>query len=417
MAVFDLIALIVCKAGAKTACDIGIAAGVTKVIQDWIYTGAVMIDTAAENPGLTDIRGAKMLLTNPERGLVAGNGVRFELEDLTTARHAAPEPGIIYHFPNFFTPEDLQSTTVRYTLDSAERKTTVELNQTEWANVFAYDVSKTLVPTPVLGWLVPVDGSKTLYAGRRWDTLTSGLYQFTSAQINQTFPLSLTTNMALPRYDCWFQGCVHKVAKASVSSDLGPQFVLDILPATLDEFVAWSQLGDQIDLDGDGLPDRPGFGPVLDPNRTKADGDGDGVPDSKENWYGSNPHLPDTDGDGLNDALELRYGTNPRSADTDGDGISDFDEVNGYLLTFATRSVHVTSDPLKRDTDRDGISDGAERRLNLLDPTRMPSAPRCSTIRRPSSSLRLTIATACWPSAQRRPSPPPSSTGRTWPTP
>ena len=87
---------------------------------------------------------------------------------------------------------------MRYTLDSAERKTTVELNQTEWANVFAYDVSKTLVPTPVLGWLVPVDGSKTLYAGRRSDTLTSGLYQFTSAQINQTFPLSLTTNMALP---------------------------------------------------------------------------------------------------------------------------------------------------------------------------------------------------------------------------
>lgn len=43
--------------------------------------------------------------------------------------------------------------------------------------------------------------------------------------------------MALPRYDCWFQICVHKAARSSVSTDLGKSFILDILPATLGEFV------------------------------------------------------------------------------------------------------------------------------------------------------------------------------------
>ena len=55
------------------------------------------------------------------------------------------------------------------------------------------------------------------------------------------------------RYDCWFQVCTHKSAKSSISTDLGKQFILDILPATLDEFVNWSQLGPQADRDGDGV--------------------------------------------------------------------------------------------------------------------------------------------------------------------
>ena len=52
------------------------------------------------------------------------------------------------------------------------------------------------------------------------------------------------------------------------------------------------------------------------------------------------------------------------------------DEVNGYLLTFGGRSVHVTSDPLQRDTDLDGMSDGVERRLNGIDPVRYPFHPQ-----------------------------------------
>ena len=367
-AVFDLIALIICKAGVKAACSLGITEALTKLITEWIYTGGVMIDTKFD-PAITNIKDADMRLTHPERGLVVGNGVRFVVDLWTYVRHATPEPGIIYHYDNFFTAEDLGSTTVRYELSNFERKTPANLNQTQWGDVVPYGWVEAEVPSPVVGWLVPTTQSKTLYRSARSDQLTSGVYTFDSAKINQAFPLYLNTGLALPRYDCWFQVCVHKSAKSSVSTNLGKSFILDILPATLDGFVAWSELGAQKDRDGDGVPAG------IDPDDTKWDTDGDGAPDGKELDYGSNPRLADADGDGLNDALEMRYGTHPRQADTDGDGISDFNEVNGYALIFGDRSVHITSDPLNRDGDSDGISDGAERRLNLLDPARYPFHP------------------------------------------
>ncbi len=102
-AVFDLIALIICKAGVKLACSLGITEAITKVITEWIYTGGVMIDTKAD-PSITNIEDAQMRLTSPERGLVVGNSVRFVIDLFTYVRHAAPEPGIVYHYPEFFTP-------------------------------------------------------------------------------------------------------------------------------------------------------------------------------------------------------------------------------------------------------------------------------------------------------------------------
>jgi len=375
VAIFDLIALIICKAGVKLACSLGLMEAVTKLITDWIYTGGVMIDTKAD-PAITNIDDARMRLTQPERGLVVGNSVRFEVDLFTYVRHAAPEAGIIYHYDNFFTPEDLRSTTVKYSLDTAERKLKADLNQTNWAGVTGYSWVEAEVPSPVVGWLVPTVQTKNLYQGARTDTLTSGVYQFNTAKINQQFPLYLNTGLALPRYDCWFQICVHKAAKSSTSTDLGKSFILDILPATLDEFVAWSELGAQIDPDGDGL------GTLIDPNPTKWDTDNDGVPDGIEyeygikRGYGFNPNLADADNDGLNDALELRYQTNPRKADSDGDGLTDAEEVNGYVLTLGGQSIFVTSNPNLRDTDKDGMSDGVERRLNGIDPVRYPFNPR-----------------------------------------
>lgn len=368
-AVFDLIALIICKAGVKLACSLGITEAITKVLTEWIYTGSVMIDTKAD-PSITNIDDARMRLTQPERGLVVGNGVRFEVDLFTYVRHAEPYPSVVYHYDNFFTPEDLRSTTVKYALDNAERKLTPNLNQTSWGVVAPYGQISSLVPSPVVGWLVPTEQTKTLYYGARLDTLTSGIYQFNTAKINQQFPLYLNTGLALPRYDCWFQICVHKAAKSSVSTDLGKQFILDILPATLDQFVTWSELGAQIDPDGDGL------GKVVDPNQTKWDTDNDGVPDGTEYTYGFNPQVADADNDGLNDALEIRYQTNPRKADSDGDGLTDAEEVNGYTLTLGGRAFFTTSDPNLRDTDQDGMSDGVERRLNTIDATRYPFNPR-----------------------------------------
>ncbi len=374
-AIFDLIALIICKAGVKAACSLGITEAITKLITEWLYTGSVMIDTNAD-PSLTNIDDATMRLTNPEQGLVVGNGVRFDVTLLSVARHAAPEPGIIYHYDNFYTAGDLRSTTAKYTLDTTERKLPADLNQTTWYEVRPYDVVEAEVPSPVVGWLVPTVQSKTLYQGARFDRLSSGVYPFSSAKRNLVLPLYLNTGLALPRYDCWFQICVHKSAKSSVSTDLGKQFVLDILPATLNEFVVWTELGQQIDPDGDGLSR------LVDPNQTKWDTDGDGLPDGVEyefgieRGYGFNPIVADADNDGLNDALEMRYGTDPRKADTDGDGIADLDEINGYQLTFGSRSVHVTTNPIQRDSDLDGMSDSVERRLNGIDSTRYPFHPQ-----------------------------------------
>ncbi|MBI1298362.1 hypothetical protein GC175_25795, partial [bacterium] len=374
-AILDLIALIICKAGVKLACSLGISESMTKLLTEWIYTGAVMIDTAAD-PAITNIEDVQLRLTQPERGLVAGNSARFQVDLYTYVRHAEPEPGIIYHWPSFFTRQDLSSTTVKYALDNTERKIAADLNQTQWSRVTNYGRVDATVPSPVVGWLVPTAKSKLLFQGDRYDTLTSGLYTFDTAGVNQQFSLYLNTGMALPRYDCWFGICVHKSAKSSSSTDLGKSFILDILPATLDEFVTWTALGDQIDSDGDGL------GTTIDPNPTKWDTDNDGVPDGIEyeygiqRGYGFNPSVADADNDGLNDALEMRYGTDPRKADTDGDGISDFDEVNGYMITLGGIPVFVTSNPLARDTDGDGMSDSVERRLNHFDPSRYPFNPR-----------------------------------------
>ncbi|MCB0186965.1 MAG: hypothetical protein KDE31_22010, partial [Caldilineaceae bacterium] len=294
-AIFDLFALIACKAGAKTACDIGITESITKVITDWIYTGEVMIDTAGDPP-ITSLLDTKMQLTDSARGMVVGNSVRFAVTVRSEPSHAAPKPGVIYHYPNFYTPSDLQSTTVQYTLTRQESKFTPNLNQMEWPRPYPYAFVTTLAPSPVIGWLAPSPQTKYLYQTATDTTLTSEVYAFTAPAINQTFPLYLNTGMALPRYDCWFQVCVHKSIKTATSTDLGKQFVLDILPTTLDAFVNWNALGTQIDLDGDGL------GVTIDPNLTTWDADSDGVPDGKEYTVGSSQSKADSDDDGLSDA-------------------------------------------------------------------------------------------------------------------
>ncbi len=375
-AVFDLFAFIACKAGAKTACDIGITAAMNKAITDAIYGGGVMIDTSGKPP-ISTIGDLKMRLTNPNKGLVAGNGIQFEAKISTLVRHASPEPSAVYLDGDFFTDKDLRSTSVKYALGSKPQKLQTALTQTEWRASKIYGIAQGEVPSPVLGWLVPLYRSKNLWLAIRDDTVVSPVLEFTQPQINQSFPLSLTTAMALPTYECWFGVCKHKSIQSTTSQDMGKNFVLDILPATLDAFVQWDQLGAQVDRDGDGLTSGTNTN-TLDPNDSKWDTDGDGLSDAFEVRNGLDPRSAntDTDSDGVSDRTEIQYGTDPRRADSDGDGISDGDEINGYLLTLSGQTVLATSNPQRRDTDLDGISDGAERRLNALDPVRYPFHPR-----------------------------------------
>ncbi len=406
--IFDLFALIACKAGAKAACDIGITAAITKVLTDWLYTGGVMINTSG-TPPISTIQEMKMRLTDPTRGLVAGNGVQFEADIQTLVHHAAPDPGVVYFYDDFFTSQDIRSTSVQYALGPQEKKLKTSLYQTQWNGWGTYAYIESEAPSPVLGWLLPISKSKDLWRAIRDDAVVSPIYPFSNPQINQTFPLSLSIGMALPTYDCWFSVCVHKSLQTSTGLDLSKSFVLDILPNNITDFVNWSQLGTQIDRDGDGLPAR------VDPDDQKFDTDGDGLPDGTELNAGFDPRKADADTDGLSDAVERRYNTNPWRADSDGDGLSDGEEINGYNLTLTAQIIHVTSDPNQRDSDTDGISDGAERRLNGHRSGALSlSTRRSSMIRQRVSTPHSAMLTVCWRLVHLPLSPRLSSTALPW---
>ncbi len=94
------------------------------------------------------------------------------------------------------------------------------------------------------------------------------------------------------------------------------------------------------------------------------DRDGDGIPDSVENFLGTDPDDPDTDGDGIDDGDEVNgtgplaggTPTDPLDTDTDDDGLTDGQEA---LAADPT-------DPANPDSDSDGLPDGLE--LGVTEP-------------------------------------------------
>ena len=112
-----------------------------------------------------------------------------------------------------------------------------------------------------------------------------------------------------------------------------------------------------VDSDGDGLPDWVEQGLCTDP--LNPDTDGDGLSDYLEvTVYFSDPCSPDGDGDGLRDGRELfNHQTDPNDEDTDDDLLTDADEVEMFL-----------TNPRDPDTDGDGISDFDEIFVHESDP-------------------------------------------------
>ncbi|RME42966.1 MAG: hypothetical protein D6791_16585, partial [Chloroflexi bacterium] len=242
----------------------------------------------------------------------------------------------------------------------------------------------------------------------------------TQAGINADYmlPVYLNIGMKLPLYSCFILFTVscttgeefqdQSISQPAVSS---PDFVLDILPATLEEFFArnWGTFtvdgqergipfSPASDFDGDGLLAQSSGG--IDVNDKDPDSDNDGLPDGYEadlrslgvsgGAPGINPLSADTDNDGLCDAYELQIGTRPDLPDTDGDGLTDAEEVwhpdcasgvwkGGWLFTYDVannKTIRVTSDPTLLDSDGDGISDFGEKFLHQQDHTRFTFNPQ-----------------------------------------
>lgn len=92
------------------------------------------------------------------------------------------------------------------------------------------------------------------------------------------------------------------------------------------------------------------------------DNDEDGLWNYMENYFGTDPDIPDTDGDGLNDYIEiLSFGYDPLKVDTDDNGVSDGEEdsdSDGLSNLFEVNEFG--SNPIFKDTDHDGLWDQQE---------------------------------------------------------
>ncbi len=208
---------------------------------------------------------------------------------------------------------------------------------------------------------------------------------------------------AVPAYECWLVPIPLAVSPATPvcytrtfknkNSTLVDSLLLDIFPATLNEFIAtelkedggfglkWDAAFRSLpDEDGDGLLSSRNGG--FDPDDREWDADFDGLSDSfelqqQQDGVNMSPVQADSDGDGLTDAQELRFGTNPGLFDSDNDGLSDGAEIRHRnantgkwegglevrINSSAPRSIWVSSDPNARDSDGDGVSDAAEYQL------------------------------------------------------
>src|SRR5690606_19733136 len=137
----------------------------------------------------------------------------------------------------------------------------------------------------------------------------------------------LTEAYALPYRGCWSVfgagkfNCDWEYIKGSAHIDIGSELLLDVLPATIGEFMdveSWG--GGQISSSNGTNATAPAF-PM------QRDQDNDGLLNQVVGGADPDDSTADTDGDGVSDLMEITHGTDPLNPDTDGDGLSDADEI------------------------------------------------------------------------------------------
>lgn len=374
---------------------------VTETIARSIYHFQLTIDSDVQT-GAFDLA-----LSDPARGLVAGNMARVSLPITTTIVHTDPEPRVVLLIDHFYTANKLRTTTFAYELNEGPGDLSVGRTEMPW------------------GWSVMPDrsfntgiyGDYTLHRAANY--ANPSLNVTLREGVNISLPVNLTSAYALPGVECWTIlfafDCSDRTIDGSNDLAVGEALVLDVLPATLGEFYALQWGGGtpfavQRDHDGDGLISRAygGIDPDDSVNQCHGgpcwDTDGDGLSDRYELELRAlgvanggarlSPLAADSDADGLCDDDEIRLGTRPDKRDSDGDGLLDGEEVwhqdrcdyngNGdteewlggwdFTTTYidaagANRTVvtRISSNPLLADEDGDGMSDLAEMTLHQLD--------------------------------------------------
>jgi len=325
--------------------------GVQDRFTEWLASNIFTISTVIDNfddSSRLDFALSNIVLTDPDGGFTINNGIQVTAKVTTTLHH-------VYTFKDFVTGDLVtpyaKKTTLRYAIQRSKTDLHGSLrldgNTHDWAKIASQQIR--LIANP---------SSQVI----NFSELGTG--------INHSVPnLYLSESYALPMLTCWFYiGCDWDPMKGSNHIDLGQSLVYDILPTTLDAFIAldWNRTGTiafphQQDRDGDGLRNLQSSG--TDPDDTKADSDGDGLSDYVEYVKGYNLQLADSDGDGISDGREDLIGTDPLNRDSDGDGLSDYVEAEqGWLVGYTTDSgqravARIWSDPLSTDADGDSISD------------------------------------------------------------
>ncbi len=351
--VIDLFLAIFCAAGVDGAC-FSIFGSVTEGIASLINDSGITVDTTRDDLVNVDDFGMRMM--NQGMGLRAGNAINHFAQITSKIFHSSSND-LPYEYR---TEANLRSTTIDFKLatSATDKPPVAKLGdmKDEWTNVATFD------------WRSHYSGETTSTVSTPLTVLTAGLNQPGQA-------LWLNMSFAFPGYSCWKffalrVKCSTRTVDDRVSNNMGDSSVLDIFPATLDEFwgMNWDPaLPAQKDVDGDGMWPVALGGADVYPNTH--DGDGDGIPDAAEIDGQTEVDMADSDSDDLNDGLELILGTSPTQADSDFDGLSDKVEVEGWLFTYGTgKTTIITSDPLQADTDGDGLGDLAEKEIFRTNP-------------------------------------------------
>ncbi len=374
---------------------------VTEAIAKAIYHFELTIDQDVQAGG-TDLD-----LVDPDRGMVEGVLAQVSIPITTTITHKDPDDGRLdLYLAAYYTASNLRSTTFQY-----------ELSETNNPEKVGRDEMRSQ-------WEVRKD-HKYIFGHQMYRATAfaePSINVLLQAGVNHPLPdIFLLNSFALPGVECWNaligHVCVDKSIRDTSSNEVGSAIILDILPDTLDEFVAldWGgamSFAQPQDADGDGLLAAAAGG--VDPDDYDDDSDNDGLSDLYEYQLSTLPFeeggtrlsLLDRDGDvdGLCDDDEIRLGTDPANPDTDGDGLDDGDEiyhqdrcdtgnpngdtnewVGGWVFTATYTSTanvtetwvsRISSDPLLADQDGDGLNDKAEKELHEEDWQAYPYHPR-----------------------------------------